>query len=211
MFESRIVVLRALPVLTVCCVRCPLVGFDLELPVTDHERRTAALLIDEAGLAGHSFACLHPGASRQDCRWPPARFAEVGDHLADHGLVVVMTGSADEACLVHAVANLMHGGAIDLAGRTGLGVLGTLYQHARLVVTNDTGASHVAAAVRVPSVVVIGSAEPERWAPLDRYLHRVVVGDPPREWPDVYAVVKAIDEQLERWPGVGGGPASHRG
>ena len=66
--ESRIVVLRALPVLTICCVRCPLVGFDLELPVTDHEWRTAALLIDEAELAGHSLACLHPGASRQERR-----------------------------------------------------------------------------------------------------------------------------------------------
>lgn len=190
---------------------CPLVGVDLDLPVTDDERRAAALLIEDAGLAGRSFACLHPGASRQDRRWPAARFAEVGDYLVDHGLAVVMTGSADEAGVVHAVANLMHGRVLDLAGRTGLGVLGTLYQHARLVVTNDTGASHVAAAVRVPSVVVIGSAEPERWAPLDRYLHRVVVGDAPQEWPDVYAVVKAIDEQLERWPGVGGGPASHRG
>ena len=51
--------------------------------------------------------------------WPPARFAEVGDPCPTHGFVLVMTGSADEAGLVHAVANLMHGGAIDLAGRTG--------------------------------------------------------------------------------------------
>ena len=136
------------------------------------------------------------------------RFAEVEDYLVDHGLAVVMTGSADEAGVVHAVANLMRPGA-----RPG-GTNGTRRTRnavpARLVVTNDTGASHVAAAVRVPSVVVIGSAEPERWAPLDRYLHSVVVGVRPG-MADVYAVVKAIDEQLERWPGVGGGPASRKG
>jgi ADP-heptose:LPS heptosyltransferase len=179
---------------------CPPVGFHLDLPVTDDERRTAALLIADAGIAGRDFACLHPGASRQDRRWPAERFAQVGDCLADHGFFVVVTGSADEAGLVRAVTSMMHGGAIDLAGRTELGVLGTLYQQARLVVTNDTSASHVAAAVGVPSVVVIGSAEPERWAPLDGYLHRVVTGDPPPEWPDVYAVVKAVDQQLERFP-----------
>ncbi len=179
---------------------CPPAGFDLDLPVSDDERRTAALLTEQVGVAGREFACLHPGASRRDRQWPAARFAQVGDHLADYGLVVVVTGSAGEAGLVRAVTSMMHGEAIDVAGRTGLGVLGTLYQQARLVVTNDTGASHVAAAVRVPSVVVIGSAEPFRWAPLDRYLHRVVTGDPSPDWPDVHAVLKAVDEQLERWP-----------
>jgi ADP-heptose:LPS heptosyltransferase len=186
---------------------CPPAGFELDLPVTDDEWQTAARLIHEAGLAGGRFACLHPGASRQDRRWPAPWFARVGDHLVGCGLRVVITGSTDEAGLVRAVAGMMHGEAIDLAGRTGLGVLAALYQQGRLVVTNDTGASHVADAVRVPSVVVIASAEPDRWAPLDRYLHRVVTGDPPLAWPDVYAVVTAIEEHLERWPGTDCGRA----
>jgi ADP-heptose:LPS heptosyltransferase len=186
---------------------CPPAGFGLDLPVTDDERQTAALLIQNAGVTGRTFACLHPGASRPDRRWPAPSFAWVGDHLVRRGLPVVMTGSKDEAGLVRAIARMMDGEAIDMAGRTGLGVLAALYQQARLVVTNDTGASHVAAAVRVPSIVVIASAEPGRWAPLDRYRHRVVAGDPPSEWPDVHTVVKAIEEHLERWPGTEGGPA----
>ncbi len=190
---------------------CPPAGFELDLPVTDGEGQTAALLIEKAGLAGGHFACLHPGASRQDRRWPAPCFARVGDHLVSRGLPVVMTGSTDEAGLVRAVARMMHGEAIDLAGQTGLGELAALYQQARMVVTNDTGASHVAAAVRAPSIVVIASAEPDRWAPLDRSLHRVVPGDPPSEWPDVDAVVTAIDEHLERWPGTGDRRASEDG
>jgi ADP-heptose:LPS heptosyltransferase len=181
---------------------CPPAGFELDLPTTGDERQTAALLMENAGVARGGFACLHPGASRQDRRWPARWFARVGDHLVSRGLPVVMTGSTHEAGLVRGVARMMDRESIDLAGRTGLGVLAALYDQARVVVTNDTGASHVAAAVRVPSIVVIASAEPDRWAPLDRYRHRVVTGDPPSEWPDAYAVVMAIDEHLERWPGT---------
>jgi ADP-heptose:LPS heptosyltransferase len=48
---------------------------------------------------------------------------------------------------------------------------------ARVVVCNDTGISHVADALGVPSVVLYTSADPARWAPSDRSLHRVVAAD----------------------------------
>jgi hypothetical protein len=64
------------------------------------------------------------------------------------------------------------------------------------VVTNDTGASHVAAAARARSVVVTAALDPWRWAPLDATRHTVVTGARGQDWPDVAAVGAAVERQL---------------
>jgi ADP-heptose:LPS heptosyltransferase len=185
---------------------CPPRGDDIDLPVRDGETAVARALLAEAGLAPGTFVCLHPGASRPERRWPPARFAATADHLALRGVPLVLTGSPGERALVQEVVGRMTARpdrVVDLAGRTSIGVLGALYRRARLVLTNDTGASHVAAAVRAPSVVVFGSAEPDRWAPLDAERHRRVAGRPP-DWPPLRHVTEAVDDQLHRFDGDGG-------
>jgi ADP-heptose:LPS heptosyltransferase len=64
--------------------------------------------------------------------------------------------------------------ALDLAGMTDLWEFAALISALDLLVTNDTGASHVAAAMRTPSIVLYGPSRPDRWAPLDRRRHRVI-------------------------------------
>jgi ADP-heptose:LPS heptosyltransferase len=190
---------------------CPSLGNEVDLPVRDGESAVVRALLDEAGLAPGGFVCLHPGASRPERRWPSASFAAVADHLARHDLPVVLTGATGERSLVHDVMAKMRVRSrrrrvVDLAGRTSVGVLGALYRQARLVLTNDTGASHVAAAVRAPSVVVFGSAEPDRWAPLDARRHRRVTGTPLPDWPSLDRVTEAVDDQLHCFDGNGGRP-----
>ncbi len=128
------------------------------------------------GLAARRIVCLHPGATDPRRRWSPAGFAEVGDRLAERGYAIVLTGSASERDLTGLVARLMRQPALDLAGRTSADALAALYRRSALLVCNDTGVSHLAAALRVPSVVVFRTSDKRRWAPLDHELHRPVFG-----------------------------------
>jgi ADP-heptose:LPS heptosyltransferase len=150
----------------------PVDGDRLEFPLRPADEEELAGLAPE--LHAGEYACVHPGA-RSARPWPPDRFAAVGDALAARGLRVVLTGTNAEADVTRRVSGLMRAPALDLAGRTTLGGLGALLARARLLVSNDTGVSHLAAALRVPSVVVVTTSDPGRWAPLDRERHRVVV------------------------------------
>lgn len=152
-------------------------GLQLDFPLTADDEAAAAPLLRALGDA--PFALLHPGAQWASRRWPPARFAAVGDALVASGLTVVLTGTAREAPLTRAVAAAMHAPAFDAAGLTGLGALGVLVRRARLVVCNDTGLSHVAAALGTPSVVVASGSDVARWAPADGARHPVLWADAP--------------------------------
>ena len=149
-------------------------GVELEFPLTDDDYAEAAGVRGVSLLARGGYACLHPGARSADKRWPPERFAAVGDALHDAGLDVVLTGSAAETSITRGVAARMRRPPLDTAGPIGIGALAAIVAGARLVVCNDTGVSHVAAALRVPSVVIFFATDPQRWAPLDRTRHRVV-------------------------------------
>jgi ADP-heptose:LPS heptosyltransferase len=149
----------------------PSKGTHLEFPLGERDWRE----LEGLHLGGLRYAVLHPGSQLPSRRWPAERFAEVGDALArEEGLHVVLTGTAAEEPLVKRVQSAMREPAIDLSGRTTLGGLAAVVARARLVVCNDTGISHVAAAMRTPSVVVASGSDPKRWAPLNRELHRVL-------------------------------------
>jgi ADP-heptose:LPS heptosyltransferase len=147
-------------------------GEHLEFPVYEADVAALRRVPAAARLGPGAFVCLHPGGRAVADRWPPGRFAAVGDALAASGLAVALTGTAGEAPLTRAVATRMRAPAVDLAGRTTLGVLAALLSDARLLVSNDTGVSHLAAALGVPSVVLFAPAKLDRWAPLDRERHR---------------------------------------
>jgi ADP-heptose:LPS heptosyltransferase len=145
-------------------------GSALEFPLGDEDWREWTML----GLERDRYAVVHPGSQLPSRRWPPERFAQVGDVLAKNGLQVVLTGTRAESQIVNCVRAAMRAPALDLAGLTSLGGLATLVARARLVVANDTGVSHIAAALKAQSVIVASGSDPRRWAPLDRRLHRVL-------------------------------------
>ncbi len=156
-------------------------GDTLEFPLTDSDREALASQPEAAALTPGAYACIHPGANAVYRRWPAERYAAVADSLAAQGLTIVLTGTAGEAAVTNAVARAMQGPAIDLAGRTSLGALGVLIAGAALLVSNDTGVSHLAAALRTRSVIIAPESQVMRWAPLDWARHHVIPAGHVRE------------------------------
>lgn len=143
----------------------------LEFPVADTDRDAVRSMLPPG-----RYTVVHAGASDPRRRWPVDRFAAVADALAGQGLTIVLTGTADEADAVAGVANAMSASSISLCGRTTLGQAAALIEGATIVVTNDTGTSHIAAALAVPSVVIFIASDPARWAPANAALHVAVGG-----------------------------------
>lgn len=143
---------------------------ELEFPIEPAERAAAAAFVP----AGRAYAVVHPGASTPEKRWSVDGFARVADALGARGLAVILTGSEAERELTAGLALRMNDCAIDAAGKTSVGELAALVAGAEVLICNDTGVSHLADATDTPSAVVYLDSDPERWAPADNRLHRVI-------------------------------------
>jgi hypothetical protein len=153
----------------------PATGNELEFPITEEDERELGDSGLSKELAPRRYVCIHPGARLRNKCWPPERFAEVADALAEEfGLSVVLTGSAKEADLTEEVARRMRHAALDAAAPISIGAMAALMRGARLLVCNDTGVSHIAAGLKLPSVVIFSTADIRRWSPLDTKLHRCI-------------------------------------
>ncbi len=166
----------------------PLQGEDLEFPLFKEDQEEFHKLSQQYDLAAGKFAVIHPGSRAIERRWPVGRFAEVANGLAERGLKVVMTGSQDEAGLVEEVEALLKYPAVNLAGKTSLGGMAALLNASRLLVCNDTGVSHIADALQIPSVILFTSSDPNRWAPSDHHLHRAI------SWASAAIPTQVLDE-----------------
>jgi ADP-heptose:LPS heptosyltransferase len=179
----------------------PGAGEWLEFPLQPSDWQDLRSMREAVALAGAEYVAIHPGASEPARRWSPRNFAAVADHFARIGYRVVLTGTPDEADIANEVEAGMRWGAVNLAGRTTLGAMAALLSGARLVVSNDTGVSHLAAALQVPSVIVFIASDPQRWAPLNGGLHRVAGGQAlqPRDVSPL-AVIEEAQQLLRRRP-----------
>jgi ADP-heptose:LPS heptosyltransferase len=139
--------------------------FRFRIPPTDYEE-VDRLLIRSGVSPGTSWVAMNVSARWPTKRWPAASFAEVADRLRQEGYgAVVMIGGPDERAEVAAVSGMMKTSAIDLAGATTVGLLPALLSKASLMITNDSGPMHVAAAVGTPVVALFGPTSAIRTGP----------------------------------------------
>ncbi len=159
------------------------------VPVTDEDKRCHHTdyylgLLAQLGITGGNghlcLACSHaeqqwaqsvlpdgdviainPGAAYGSAkRWLPERFAEVGDALSErYGATILLTGGPGEIEIGRDIAAAMRCQPVNMIGKTSVREMMALLSHSRLLVTNDSGPMHVAAAFSVPIVAVFGPTD----------------------------------------------------
>ncbi len=109
---------------------------------------------------------IHPGGSSFDKRWPEKRFAELADRLVAHynGTILLLHGP-NEVELVRNIQEAMQSTPIVYAPKT-VRELGGLLSRCNLVVCNDSGPMHIAAALDVPTVAIFGPTDYVAWHPM---------------------------------------------
>ena len=129
-------------------------------PLAEADREFAILEAGKLGLTGRLVIGFNPGANRPTERWPAERFAELGALLAGRrkARICVFWGPGEKP-LADAIAGRI-GEAAVVAPPTSLKQLGAMFERCSLVVSNDTGPMHIAAALGIPTVGIFGPVNP---------------------------------------------------
>jgi lipopolysaccharide heptosyltransferase I len=183
---------------SVGCGRSPV---EFQFPTDDADRVAVDAMLPDAG----GYVVLLPSTNWPTKRWPAEYFAElVGPLYSRFGLTSVVAGGPDALEAARLMPN-----AINLVGKTSLRQLVALFERAALVIANDTGPMHIAAALGRPLVTPYGPTNPVRTGPFGRMdtVARVDIPCSPcysrtcshqscMKWLKVEAVLKLAEAQL---------------
>lgn len=162
----------------VATVGCRTTNERLSLSVPAEATRRVRAILHEWGLAnGRPWVLIHPGASAPSRRYPSERFAEAANILScEHALPIIFSGSGGEHVLIESIRKAMNAPSHSLAGRFSLPELAALVALAPVIVTNNTGPAHIAAAVGTPVVDLYAQTNPQHtpWQVPQRVLYHDV-------------------------------------
>ncbi len=197
-------------------------GLNLQLRADDHAAAARLLNGAAAPLIG-----LHTGARDRTRRWPTERFAATALSLRRRfGGTIVVVGDSHEEEAAGLIERQAGDGTVNLAGRSGLAVLGAVIARLAVLVTNDSGPAHMAYALRTPAVVIFGGGSPRLNGPLDGGPHRILehpvpcrpcgytscpIGYPCLHGLSVERVVGAVEEIIRASDGTARASGSWRG
>jgi ADP-heptose:LPS heptosyltransferase len=155
---------------------------EFALPERPEPTVAAHDLLVRHGAEPQRYAVLIPGSAqvrgpqtqktafgRPSKCWPAERFAALADRIAsEHGLTVAATGGKPESGMIEQIRSLAQHPIANLAGQTSLPELTEVLRRAKLVVSNDTGPGHLAAALGRPLVMLFSWSNPLRVGPYGR-------------------------------------------
>jgi heptosyltransferase-2 len=139
------------------------------LVVSEPQKQQVRSMLERFGISSKApILVLNPGATNSAAkRWPAERFAGAADRLtAQAGFQTIIVGAPGDKAVADEVAQLMRNRPVVLAGQTSIAELKGVLACASLVISNDTGTSHVSAALGIPTVVVFGPTEHVATRPL---------------------------------------------
>lgn len=184
---------------------------DASLEVTEGRKAAALDLLRAKGMTGITegrlLIALCPGSINSRAkRWPAERYAALADRFMDElGAEVILIGSVAEADVSLEVSGRMHNKPVMLTGQTDLDELVAVLSLVDLLVTNDTGPAHIAAALGRATLVIFGPTNPLTTRPFSPFAE--IVRHPPdcapcmlRDCPIDHRCMTAIqpDEVFER-------------
>lgn len=144
----------------------------LVLQTSSGDEQEAARLFDEIGVQqppgenDRPLVMIHPGARYWFKAWPPERFAELADRLTEAlNCHVLIGGDGRDRDVAEKIRTFARTHPVSLAGRMTLLELAAILKRCALLVSNDNGPMHMAAAQGVPVVALFGPSNPSMWGP----------------------------------------------
>ncbi|ETR69949.1 MAG: heptosyltransferase II [Candidatus Magnetoglobus multicellularis str. Araruama] len=153
-------------------------GLELELFIGHSDRLAAYHFLKRLNPSKDiQWIGMNPSATYGTAKqWFPKRFAQLADRIAkEHHAGILIFGGPKDKPLGEKVCEMMHAKAINLAGKTTLGMAMALIQQCQVFVTNDSGLMHIACALKTPLIAIFGSTNPITTGPIGENTHVVQV------------------------------------
>lgn len=136
-------------------------------PLEGDDGAIAAALTTAGFNPDEPLTVIHPGAGKPHRRWPADRFAHAADHAIErhNHAVAILTPPGEEStseALLRAMRHPERAHRLTIP----LALLLPLFDHARLLVCNESGPMHLAAMTRCAIVALYGPTDPARWSPI---------------------------------------------
>lgn len=122
-------------------------------------------------LKNKSYLVIFPGASWHGKQWPASNFSKLAQEIVpEYNLKIIFCGSSRERELCDAIGKQSSLPYLNLAGKTSLLELSDVIRDARVLISNDTSATHIAVAVNTPVVCILGGGHYGRFLPYPEHL-----------------------------------------
>lgn len=146
-----------------------------KLYLLNRDRHAATAFLEDQGIADDAFlVAIHPGCGSLAKKWPAGKFLELADRLVStyQAQILFVMGPGEEE--IRQAFQRSKGPKVPVVlDNLPLPILGAIIERCGVFVGNDSGITHMAAAVGVPVVAVFGPSDPVRWSPRGPEVHLI--------------------------------------